>query len=159
MRYLMAGSQIAGLCSSVYSRGVGVLKDCIDGMAEFMDRKGFKSVADFQGCAIEQFMYVRDWPKENIMSEKSPILPHFENENCTKCRTCERVCPYGAITVDDEGAHVDADICNGCGWCMGHCPAKKQVIKMYLEETGEVVWDGRGTHKPWARALKDHAGI
>lgn len=159
VRYLMAGASISGLCSAVYSRGVGVLKDCIDGMDAFMDRKGFSSIADFQGCAVDQFSYVRDWPKEKQMSEKSPILPHFENENCTKCRTCERVCPYGAITVDADGAHVDPDICNGCGWCMGHCPAKKQVIKMYLESTGEVVWDGRGTHKPWARNLPDHAGI
>ena len=160
VRYMMAGASIAGLCSSVYSRGVGVLKECIEGMDAFMDRKGFKSTADFQGCVVDQFGYVRDWPKENWMSDKTPILPHFNNEFCTKCGICERVCPYGAITVDENGAHVDPDVCYGCGWCMGHCPAKKKgTIKMYDEETGEMVWDGRGIHKPWARRLPDHAGI
>ena len=98
------------------------------------------------------------------MAAKTPILPHFNNANCTKCRTCEKVCPYGAITVDAEGAHVDPDVCFGCGWCMGHCPltakrdSAKQVITMVREETGEVVWNGQGTHKPWAADLPKHAG-
>ena len=165
VRYLMAGAHITGLCSAVYSRGVGVLKDCIDGMAAFMDRKGYKSIEDFRDCCVDQFGYVRDWPKEDVMAAKTPILPHFNNANCTKCRTCEKVCPYGAITVDAEGAHVNPDVCFGCGWCMGHCPltAKrdpdKQVITMVREETGEVVWDGHGVHKPWAEDLKPHAGL
>ncbi|MBQ6582497.1 MAG: 4Fe-4S binding protein [Mogibacterium sp.] len=160
VRYLMAGASVVGLCSAVYSRGVGVLKDCIEGMDAFMDRKGYKSIADFQGCVVDQFGYVRDWPKENWMSHKSPILPHFDLENCTKCGICEKLCPYGAIkTGEDKAPYVDPDVCNGCGWCMGHCPSKQQVIKMYDEETGDCVWDGRGTHKAWAKRLPDHAGL
>ena len=29
---------------------------------------------------------------------------------------------------------------------------------MVREETGEVVWNGQGTHKPWAADLPKHAG-
>ena len=160
IRYLMAGSAVTGLCSAVYSRGVGCLKDCIDGMSAFMDRKGYKSIEEFRGCVLDQFMYVRDWPKEQWMSPKTPILPHFDLDACTKCGHCAVVCPYGAIEVDKKaGPKVDPDICNGCGWCMGHCPAKQPVIKMYHEESGECVWDGHGTHKAWAQNLPDHAGL
>jgi len=39
VRYLMAGCGLSGLCSSLYSRGVGVKKQCIDGLGGYMDRK------------------------------------------------------------------------------------------------------------------------
>lgn len=149
IRYLMAGSSITGLCSAVYSRGVGVLKDCIEGMDAFMDRKGYKSIDDFKGCVVDQFMYVRDYPREKWMAAKSPILPEFKMENCTKCGLCAKVCPYGAIAMTENGPQVNTDVCMGCGWCMGHCTAKEQVINMVRRDTKELIWDGRGTHEAW----------
>ena len=151
IRYLMAGSSITGLCSAVYSRGVGVLKDCIEGMEAFMDRKGYQSIDDFKGCVVDQFMYVRDYPREKWMAKQSPILPEFKMENCTKCGVCAKVCPYGAITMTDNGPSVNTDVCMGCGWCMGHCAAKEQVINMVRRDTKELIWDGRGTHEAWYR--------
>lgn len=158
VRYLLAGATVTGLCSAVYSRGVTVLKDCIDGLNAYMDRKGYNSIEDFRGISCEKFGYLRDWPRENHMADLTPIVPHFENKNCTKCGICEKVCPYGAITVDENGARVNREDCMGCGWCMGHCPAKNQVIKMYNEDTGEMVWDLHNPCKPWALGLEDHVG-
>ena len=150
VRYLMAGASVSGLCSAVYSRGVTVLADCISGMSDFMDRKGYKHISDFQGCAVDQFMYLRDWPREQQMAKQSPIIPQFDLDNCTKCGKCAKVCPYGAITNgEDKLPKVDLDVCMGCGWCMGHCPAKQQVITMVERKNGELVWNGRGTQRAW----------
>ena len=149
VRYLMAGASITGLCSSVYSRGVGVLKDCIDGLDAFMDRKGYKSIDDFKSCVVDQFMYVRDYPREHWMAAKSPILPDFKMENCTNCGLCAKVCPYGAIAMTENGPQVNTDVCMGCGWCMGHCTAKEQVINMVRRDTKELIWNGRGAHEAW----------
>lgn len=149
VRYLMAGASVTGLCSAVYSRGVGCLKKCIEGMDAFMDRKGYKTIDDFRGCVIDDFGYVRDWPKEDIMAKVTPILPKFDYDNCNGCGVCETVCPYGAITMEDGLPQVDDLVCMGCGWCMGHCMAKNQVITMIHKETGRLVWDGRGCHSKW----------
>lgn len=151
VRYLMGGATITGLCSAIYSRGVGVLKDCIEGMNAFMDRKGYKTIADFQGCVVDDFSYVRDWPREKWMAKLSPILPKFDLANCTKCGICEKVCAYGAISIKDEGPVVDDNVCMGCGWCMGNCPAKEQVITMVQRENGKVVWTGSGVHEAWCK--------
>ena len=43
----------------------------------------------------------------------------------------------------------DATRCMGCGWCMGHCPAKNQVITMVERKNGELVWNGRGVQRAW----------
>ena len=44
VRYLMAGCQITGMCSAIYSRGVGVLGETIKGLNDYMDRKGYKTI-------------------------------------------------------------------------------------------------------------------
>ncbi len=43
---------------------------------------------------------------------------------CLGLGTCQQVCPFGAITVDEkEGvARVDEDKCTGCGRCAEECP-------------------------------------
>ena len=90
-----------------------------------MDRKGYASVADFQSCVVDDFSYVRDWPREQWMAEISPIVPKFDNDKCIGCGMCEKLCPYGAITMINKKPQV-SDRCMGCGWCMGHCPADSE---------------------------------
>ena len=64
---------------------------------------------------------------------------------------CEKVCPYGAISMKDGLPQADDKVCMGCGWCMGQCPAKEQVINMVRRDNGEIIWTGRGEHKAWCR--------
>lgn len=40
------------------------------------------------------------------------------------CGNCARHCPTGAITVLENGIHVDAERCIGCGHCEYVCPAR-----------------------------------
>ncbi|MHB0886293.1 MAG: DUF362 domain-containing protein [Bacillota bacterium] len=40
---------------------------------------------------------------------------------CTGCRSCERHCPTGAITVTAGVARVDADLCTECETCVESC--------------------------------------
>ena len=64
----MAGCGLTGMCSSVYSRGVTVLAKTIKDMSKWMDNKGYASIKDFQNCAVKEFMYLRDWPREDPMA-------------------------------------------------------------------------------------------
>ncbi len=150
VRYLMAGCSLAGLCSSIYSRGVGVLGKCVTGLSKYMDRKGYGTIADFQGCVKKEFRYLRSWPRENPMAELTPIVPRFDDKKCTRCPICAELCPYGAITIDRAAKTLPVakrEHCMGCGWCLGHCPT--EAIKMVHVDSGEVVWDGYGLIKDW----------
>jgi heterodisulfide reductase subunit A len=43
-------------------------------------------------------------------------------DRCTRCRTCESVCPHGAIRMTPEGAVSDPAFCQACGFCAAACP-------------------------------------
>ena len=150
VRHLMGGCTLTGMCSAIYSRGIGVLKEAVDGMAGFMDRKGYADISEFRGCALRDFMYLRDWNREEVMAEVTPIIPEFDGEKCTQCGVCASLCPYGALEFDktiDNVPRYTREYCFGCGWCVGHC--REKAIKCVHAETGETVWDGYGTIGDW----------
>jgi uncharacterized Fe-S center protein len=52
---------------------------------------------------------------------------------CVICCTCQMLCPVDAVSMDAEGAHIDPDVCIGCGKCMANCPG--EAIEPVEEET------------------------
>jgi len=91
----MAGCGLAGLCSSVYSRGVHVLKRCIDGLSHYMDRKGYQNIKDFQGCVVNDFKYLREWKREDPMADLTPIIPDFNEKSAINAAFVKKSVPMG----------------------------------------------------------------
>jgi heterodisulfide reductase subunit A len=53
------------------------------------------------------------------------ITSRVDEDKCTSCGICARVCPYNAITVDKRNkrpAVVIEAACAGCGTCAAECP-------------------------------------
>ena len=46
-----------------------------------------------------------------------PIIAHVNEELCSGCGVCQSVCPYGAIEVINKVAKVNEVLCEGCGTC------------------------------------------
>ena len=66
----------------------------------------------------------------------NPCVAHSDEWMCNGCSSCERVCPYGAITYEDKEfrmpdrttairriAVVNPAVCQGCGACTVACPS------------------------------------
>ena len=47
---------------------------------------------------------------------------------CIACRICEKNCPSGAITVENNVAHIDQEKCTHCGLCAEKCPKKAIAV-------------------------------
>ena len=62
----------------------------------------------------------------------SQIIP----ELCSGCLGCINVCPYGAITFDDDKkvAVVNQALCKGCGACAAACPSEAPVLMGFNNE-------------------------
>ena len=52
---------------------------------------------------------------------------------CIGCKKCEKICPSGAILVQDNLAVLDYEKCTGCGLCADACPmsALKHLAPSY----------------------------
>ena len=66
----------------------------------------------------------------------NPCVAHSDETLCNGCSSCEKVCPYGAISYTDKEfrmpdrttkmrrvASVNAAVCQGCGACTVACPS------------------------------------
>ncbi len=55
---------------------------------------------------------------------------------CSGCQICRLVCPYSAISFDDQKmvCQVNEALCKGCGACVGGCPSDAISLKHYTNE-------------------------
>lgn len=65
-----------------------------------------------------------------------PDLAYVEEELCAGCQVCLALCPYNAITRDDEKkvAVIDQLLCKGCGTCVAACPSGAARQRMFEDE-------------------------
>ncbi len=72
-------------------------------------------------------------------------IPKVDEEKCTRCGICAKVCAYNAIVVLGKQVMVFPQLCHGCGACTYLCPEK--AISEENRETGVIEWgrsDGIG---------------
>jgi len=57
--------------------------------------------------------------------EMDPFIAKVNEDLCTGCRICLSVCPYDAISRDEEKgiAIISEKLCTGCGTCAASCPS------------------------------------
>ena len=58
--------------------------------------------------------------------EIEPIVASVDDELCSGCCLCEKMCPYGALSLSEsEGVMtVNQALCKGCGSCAVICPSE-----------------------------------
>jgi heterodisulfide reductase subunit A2 len=54
-----------------------------------------------------------------------PIVATIDEDNCSGCRICNTLCPYGAIDyiADGDLSRIQPALCKGCGTCVAACPS------------------------------------
>ena len=57
--------------------------------------------------------------------ELEPTIARIQEEACSGCKICINLCPYHAITHDEERkiAIITEALCKGCGVCIAACPS------------------------------------
>jgi len=68
--------------------------------------------------------------------EIEAAIAAINEELCSGCQICELLCPYKAISFDDEQkvCRVNEALCKGCGVCVAACPSGAIAGKHFTTE-------------------------
>ncbi|GGB33064.1 dihydropyrimidine dehydrogenase subunit B [Tistrella bauzanensis] len=120
--FIALGCGSVQVCTAAMHYGFRIVQDMIDGLNNWMDSKGYKTLDDVRGRAVPN---VTDW---QFLNMKYDIKARIDQDQCIKCGLCHIACEdtsHQAITALKDGRRhfevVDAE-CVGCNLCMLACP-------------------------------------
>jgi len=125
--FMMSGAMTVQHCTVILARGYGVIGQIIQGLSDFLDRKGYGGARDIIGIAA----------KAAVPAQDRLQLPQFRaviNEDlCTGCKICEKHCFFDGVRVQDSVVKV-TDNCVGCGFCLSLCPIEEAIAMEAVSE-------------------------
>jgi len=150
--YIALGCGTVQVCTAAMVYGFRIVEDMISGLSNFMDQKGYASIADFQGSAVPT---VSDWRYLNLKHIDKAVI---NQDLCIQCGRCHVACEdtsHQAITAFKDGQRhyeVKEEECVGCNLCVSICPVPSCITMKSLKpgevdtRTGETV---TGEYQNW----------
>ena len=83
-----------------------------------------KCVAICPKNIIEMIPDTSKWMVDCSSKDKGKDVMQACSVGCIGCGLCVKECPFDAITVENNVAHIDQEKCKGCGLCAKKCPKK-----------------------------------
>jgi len=109
IEFLLAGADAVQMLSGALLRGKDLYRKLIDNLPNTLEKYGYKSIEDVKNAELLNPV---------TYQKRVPVL---NEDKCTKCNLCVRVCPYFAISMKDK-ITFDHKKCFGCGLCISKCP-------------------------------------
>ena len=78
---------------------------------------------------IEIIPYKSNYTVNCSSNDKGKDVMSVCSVGCIGCMLCTKQCEFGAITVENNIAHIDYSKCTGCGKCAEKCP--KKIIHLH----------------------------
>jgi dihydropyrimidine dehydrogenase (NAD+) subunit PreA len=138
--FILLGATTVQVCTAVMHYGYRIVEDMIDGLANYLDEKGFASVAALRGRSLER---VQKWEELDLNYK---IIASIDAKKCIGCGLCYVACNDGAHQSIAASPRADGrtevrileDQCVGCNLCSLVCPVAG-CISMKKVETGRPV--------------------
>ena len=135
--YIALGSGTVQVCTAAMVYGFKIVQEMKDGLSNYMDEMGFKSVSEIVGKAVPT---VSDWRYLNFNHVSKAVI---NQDACISCGRCHIACEdtsHQAITNLVNGARkfeVIESECVGCNLCVTVCPVP-ECITMRTIEIGDI---------------------
>lgn len=122
--FIALGSGTVQVCTAAMVYGFKIVQEMSDGLSNYMDEMGFKSVSEIVGRAVPT---VTDWRNLNLNHISKAVI---HQDSCIQCGRCHIACEdtsHQAITSSKDGKRhfeVKEDECVGCNLCVNVCPVE-----------------------------------
>jgi len=151
--HISLGASTVQVCTAAMHYGFRIVEDMIDGLSQYMDDHGFRTIEDFRGRALANVM---DWGDLDLNYK---IVAKIDSELCIGCQLCYVACedgahqciePYRDSAKKNEngfGVHVPRiieDECVGCNLCALVCPVENCITMKRLDaDEAPMSWNDR----------------
>ena len=162
--FLLLGASSLQVCTAVMHYGFRIIEDLCEGLSNWMDEKGFRSIADLRGRSIER---ISDFNNFDLAFR---TIARIDESKCIKCDLCFVACnetahqcidliaPDGSLVlpysydVASNGKteatktrpqpRVREEDCVGCRLCYNVCPVNDCIRMIELPPLREAVtWE------------------
>jgi len=102
----------------------------------FIDADAIIAVSHFKGHILTGFggalknLGMGCAGREGKLAQHCDIAPVVYPDKCAGCRACEKICPAGAICIENNRSIIDKSKCIGCANCIEACPTGAMFIDM-----------------------------
>ena len=122
LEFIALGAGSVQVCTAAMVFGFKIVQEMANGLAAYLDAKGFASVAELRGRALRS---VTDWSLLDLNRVSKAVIAQ---DKCIQCGRCHIVCEdteHQAITSMRDGRRhfeVKEEECVGCNLCVNVCP-------------------------------------
>ena len=148
LEFILLGSTSVQVCTAVMHHGFRIVEDMIDGLSNWMDDKGFKTIDEIVGKSLNR---IDDFGNFNLLFK---TVANINQEKCINCNLCYIACEdteHQAISLNKENGKTKTEIieenCVGCDLCSIVCPVE-ECITMQRKDSQKV-------SKTWNELMAD----
>ncbi len=130
--FLLLGASNVQVCSSIMTKGYGIIEPLTEGLSDYLGEKGFDSVQEMIGRALPNLK------PHGGLEAKRKMVARIDPEQATEpglelCRVACLDAGYQAIVKRKDGAYeVNTKRCTGCSLCYHVSPIKDCVTMVPL---------------------------
>lgn len=144
--FIALGAGSVQVCTAAMVHGFRIVTEMQDGLSRWMDSKGYHSIEDFRGLAVEN---ITDWKYLNMNYK---IVASIDQQSCIGCGRCYISCEdtsHQAISLTPKADgtnqfNIIESECVGCNLCEITCPVNNCITM-----------ERRDSEKPYMNWLND----
>jgi dihydropyrimidine dehydrogenase (NAD+) subunit PreA len=153
--FLALGALNLQVCTAVMHYGFRIVEDMIEGLNDYLDDKGYRSVTEFSGAAVPR---VTAWKNLDLNFRR---VARIDYDKCIGCNLCHIACEDGAhqcidlISPQELGLgpgpgrlpgkpipQIRENDCVGCNLCALVCPVDDCISMMEIDSGREFMsWE------------------
>ncbi len=145
VEFMLLGASSVQVCTAVMHYGFRIVEDMKEGMATWMQEKGFKTCDEFIGKSVPRIAQFGDF---DLLKK---TVAKIDEDTCINCNLCYIACEDGAHQCIDRveikestklQPRVREEDCVGCDLCSLVCPVEGciSMVEVPRIKEGSITW-------------------